>query len=99
MSRGNKYKENIKKYDSIKEYNLDEAVELLSGFNKANFDESIDVSINLGVDPKHADQLIRGTVSLPNGTGKNVKVVVVTKDDISEMEWDSKLNGSVWETD
>jgi len=81
MFRGKKYKNNLSKLDSSKEYHLDEAVDLLQSFDKPGFDESVDISINLGVDPKHADQLIRGTVSLPNGTGKKVKVVVVTKDD------------------
>ena len=81
MFRGKKYKNNISKLDLSKEYNLDEAVDILQSFDKPSFDESIDISVNLGVDPKHADQLVRGTVSLPNGTGKNVKVVVVTKDD------------------
>jgi len=56
-------------------------VDLLHSFNHSKFDESVDISVNLGVDPKHADQLVRGTVSLPNGTGKKVKVVVVAKDD------------------
>ena len=81
MFRGKKYKENNSKYDSYKEYSLDEAVDFLSGFQKANFDESVDISVNLGVDPRHADQLVRGTVSLPNGTGKDVKAVVITNDD------------------
>ena len=81
MYRGKKYKNNLSKLDSSKEYQLDEAVELLQSFDKSGFDESVDISVNLGVDPKHADQLVRGTVSLPNGTGKKVKVVVVTKDD------------------
>ena len=81
MFRGKKYKNNLSKLDSSKEYNLDEAVDLLQSFDKPGFDESVDISVNLGVDPKHADQLVRGTVSLPNGTGKKVKVVVVTKDD------------------
>ncbi len=81
MFRGKKYKNNISKLDLSKEYNLDEAVDILQSFDKPSFDESIDISVNLGVDPKHADQLVRGTVSLPNGTGKNVRVVVVTKDD------------------
>ena len=81
MFRGKKYKNNISKLDLSREYNLDEAVDILQSFDKPSFDESIDISVNLGVDPKHADQLVRGTVSLPNGTGKNVKVVVVTKDD------------------
>ena len=76
-----RYIENIEKYDNLKEYALDEAVKILSNFVSTKFDESVDLSINLGVDPKHADQLVRGTVSLPHGTGKDVKVVVVTKDD------------------
>ena len=86
MSRGKKYKKNFEQYDSVKEYALVDAVELLSNFEKSNFDESVDVSINLGVDPRHADQLVRGTVSLPNGTGKDVKAVVVTKDDEKSKE-------------
>jgi len=86
MSRGKKYKKNFEQYDSAKEHALVDAVELLSNFEKSNFDESVDVSINLGVDPRHADQLVRGTVSLPNGTGKDVKAVVVTKDDEKSKE-------------
>ena len=80
MFRGKKYKNSLSKYDSSSEYNLEEAVGILQSFDKSSFDESVDISVNLGVDPKHADQLVRGTVSLPNGTGKKVKVVVVTKD-------------------
>ena len=76
-----RHKENVEKYDSSKEYALSEAVEILSSFKSTKFDESIDLSVNLGVDPKHADQLVRGTVSLPHGTGKDVKVIVVCKDD------------------
>ena len=81
MLRGKKYNNNLSKLDSNKEYRLDEAVDILQSFDKRKFDESVDISVNLGVDPKHADQLVRGTVSLPNGTGKKVKVVVVAKDD------------------
>ena len=81
MFRSKKYKNNLSKLDLSKEYHLDKAVDILQSFDKPSFDESIDISVNLGVDPKHADQLVRGTVSLPNGTGKDVKVVVVTKDD------------------
>ena len=76
-----RYKSNIDKFDRIKEYTIKEAIDILSNFEKTKFDESVDLSINLGVDPKHADQLVRGTVSLPNGTGKDVKVVAITKDD------------------
>ena len=81
MSFGKRYKENLSKLNQEKEYGLEEAVDLLHSFNHSKFDESVDISVNLGVDPKHADQLVRGTVSLPNGTGKKVKVVVVAKDD------------------
>ena len=76
-----RHKENVEKYDSSKEYALSEAVEILSSFKSPKFDESIDLSVNLGVDPKHADQLIRGTVSLPHGTGKDIKVVAICSDD------------------
>ena len=76
-----RYNNNIESYDKIKEYTVIDAVDLLHNFKKPKFDESIDLSISLGVDPKHADQIVRGTVIMPNGTGKNVKVVVITKDD------------------
>ena len=81
MFRGKKYKNSLSSYDSAIEYGLDKAVDILHGFPKSNFDESVDISVNLGVDPRHADQLVRGMVSLPNGTGKKVKVVVISKDD------------------
>ena len=76
-----RYNNNIESYDKIKEYTVIDAVDLLHNFKRPKFDESIDLSISLGVDPKHADQIVRGTVIMPNGTGKNVKVVVITKDD------------------
>ena len=76
-----RYLENISQYDKIKEYSITEAVDILQGFGRPKFDESIDLSVNLGVDPKHADQIVRGTVLMPNGTGKNIKVIVITKDD------------------
>jgi len=77
---GKRHKENITKVDAMKEYQLNEAVSILKESKASKFDESIDIAVNLGVDPKHADQLVRGTVSLPHGTGKEVKVLVVTKD-------------------
>ena len=55
---------------------VEEAVTLIKKNAKAKFDETVDISINLGVDPRHADQMVRGTVSLPNGTGKTVRVGV-----------------------
>ena len=79
MSR--RYMENTKDLDKLKSYNVTEAVSLLKGMTAAKFDETVEVAINLGVDPKHADQVVRGTVSLPNGTGKDVKILVIAKGD------------------
>jgi len=74
MLRGKKYKDSLSSYDPLEEYGLDKAIDLLHGFSKSKFDESVDISVNLGVDPRHADQLVRGMVSLPNGTGKKLKL-------------------------
>lgn len=63
----------------VKEYSLEEAVKFLKGASTVKFNESVDCAIRLGVDPKHADQMVRGTVSLPHGTGKEVKVLVITR--------------------
>lgn len=62
-----------------KEYLLEEAIKILKDCSKVKFDESVDCAIRLGVDPRHADQMIRGTVSLPHGTGKKVTVLVIAK--------------------
>ena len=67
--------------DKNKDYSIDEAVALVKQFANAKFDETIEVSINLGVDPRHADQMVRGVVALPNGTGKDVRVAVFAKGD------------------
>ena len=77
---GKRHKSNLNDTDSNLDYLLNDAINKIKDLKSANFDETVDLAINLGVDPKHADQLVRGTVSLPNGTGKNVKVVVMTKD-------------------
>ena len=74
----------MEKIDRDKEYGLKEAAELLLSCIKPKFDESIEMAINLGVDPKHADQIVRGTVSLPNGIGKDIKVLVFAKDNLAE---------------
>jgi large subunit ribosomal protein L1 len=65
------------KLDKVKEYTLAEAVKAIKEVSKVKFDESLDCAIRLGVDPRHADQMVRGTVSLPHGTGKQVKVLVL----------------------
>lgn len=66
-------------FKEAKEYSLEEAVKSLKETSSVKFNESLDCAIRLGVDPKHADQMVRGTVSLPHGTGKKVKVLVITK--------------------
>ena len=66
-----------RKYDSMKSYMLDEAISILQDLKYSNFDESVDLSFNLGVDPKHADENIRFTTPLPHGTGKKVSVLVI----------------------
>ena len=81
MSKSKRYTENIEKIDTDKGYNLDEAINIISESKKVKFDETIDLAINLGVDPKHADQVVRGIVSLPHGTGKKMKVLVIAKGD------------------
>ncbi len=69
------------KRDELKEYAVDEAIALIKDMPAAKFDETVDLSFRLGVDPKHADQMVRGAVVLPNGIGKNVRVAVFAKGD------------------
>ena len=66
--------------DRTKAYELSAAVALVKGHAKAKFDETIEISINLGVDPRHADQMVRGVVAMPNGTGKSMRVAVFARD-------------------
>ena len=80
MTKSRRFEDLEKKLDRDKFYSIEEGVLLLKD-STAKFNETVDVAINLGVDPRHADQLVRGTVSLPNGTGKDVKVLVITQGD------------------
>jgi large subunit ribosomal protein L1 len=77
--RGKKYNETRKKVDRTIKYDLEAAVRLLTETSYARFDETVDIAIRLGVDPKKADQMIRGTVVLPHGTGKTSRVLVFAK--------------------
>ncbi len=77
--RGKKYQEAKKKITAINKSDFNEAVQVSIDSSFAKFDETIDVSVKLGVDPRHADQMVRGSVVLPNGTGKEVKIVVFAK--------------------
>ena len=69
------------KVDSTKQYNIDEAVQLIKELSTVKFEETVDVAINLGIDPRKSDQAVRGATSLPNGTGKSVKVAVFAAGD------------------
>ena len=79
MKTSKRFTEARKKVDRNSEYSLEEGIELLKQTSTARFDESVEISMNLGVDPRHADQNIRGVVSLPYGTGKTKRVLVFTK--------------------
>jgi len=79
MKRGKRYQEAMKAYDKASLYAPEEAVKLVKQTATAKFDETIEVSVRLGVDPRHADQLVRGAIVLPHGTGKTVKVLVFAK--------------------
>ena len=79
MKRGKRYRELLKKIDRTKQYTLDEAIELLPQLKSAKFDESVEATYVLNVNPKFADQNIRGVITLPHGTGKEVKVLVFAK--------------------
>ena len=79
MSQSKNQKAFEEKLDKMKEYSLEDAIVLLKESSFAKFDETLELSINLGVDPRHADQNIRVSASLPNGTGREVKVLVVTQ--------------------
>ena len=77
---GKKYSDSMKLIDRTKQYDPDEAIALVKQTAKAKFDETIEISVRLGVDPRHADQQVRGAVVLPNGTGKTVRVLAFVKE-------------------
>jgi len=87
MSSSKRFLENCEAINTLKEYSVFEAVSLLKGGKPVKFDETVEVAVNLGVDPRHSDQIVRGTVALPHGTGKDVKVLVFAKGDkVAEAE-------------
>lgn len=79
--RGKRWADLRKAVDPNTRYTLDQGLELLKQVSKAKFDESVDVAVRLGVDPKHADQMVRGACALPHGTGKTVRVLVFAQGD------------------
>ena len=85
MKYGKKYAESIKAYDRAQAYDNADAMKIVVDTAKAKFDETIELHVRLGVDPKQADQQVRGVIVLPNGTGKNVKVLVIAKGDKADV--------------
>lgn len=91
MAHGKKYREAASRYDKEHRYSAREALDLVKSLASANFDETVEVVYNLGIDPRKADQLVRGTVSLPHGTGKEVRVAVFCP---PEKEAEAKAAGA-----
>lgn len=84
MKHGKHYVDSIKEIDRSKQYDSDEALALVCKSAKAKFDETVELHVRLGVDSRHADQQVRGAVILPNGTGKDVRVVAIAKGDAAK---------------
>jgi large subunit ribosomal protein L1 len=91
MKRGKRYRDSVARIDRTREYPLEEAVDVLKNLPAAKFVETVEFSANLGVNPKHADQQVRGTVLLPHGTGRDVRVLVLTR---GEKEQEAKEAGA-----
>ena len=85
MKYGKKYADSLKAYDRSKAYDVDEAMGLAVDTAKAKFDETIELHVRLGVDPRQADQQVRGVLVLPNGTGKSKKVLVIAKGEKADV--------------
>jgi large subunit ribosomal protein L1 len=79
MAQGKRLKATYEKIDRTKTYTLPEAIALVKAASKVKFDETVELSMNLGIDPRHADQMVRGLISLPNGTGKTVRIGVFAR--------------------
>ena len=82
--RGKRLNSAYEAFDKSVDHGVSDAVKIILDSKKTKFDETVEVAINLGVDPRHADQMVRGVVSLPNGTGKTVTIVVFAKEDKAE---------------
>ena len=79
MKHGKKYQDSAKLIDHLNQYDPDQACNLVVQTGKAKFDETVEISVRLGVDPRHADQQVRGAVVLPHGTGRTIRVLVIAK--------------------
>ena len=79
MARGKRYREALEAFDRDESYSWEDAVRILKGFPKRKYDETVELSLHLGIDGRQADQALRGTVMLPHGTGKDLRVLVITQ--------------------
>lgn len=89
MARGKKYKQALEKFERTKTYTWEEAVKITKAFPTRKFDETVELSFNLGIDGRQADQIVRGTVMLPHGTGKDVRILVITQGDLVQAAQDA----------
>ena len=85
MKYGKKYVDSVKSFDTTKQYDVAEALDIVLATSKAKFDETIEFHTKLGVDPKQADQQVRGVIVLPNGTGKTMRVLVIAKGEKADI--------------
>jgi large subunit ribosomal protein L1 len=95
--RSKSYKVKVDKLDRIQRYSFDKAVEILKSLPKAKFDETLDLAIKLGIDPKQSDQNVRGAVPLPKGTGKKVRVTVIAEPDLAKKALDAGADNAGFE--
>ena len=84
MARGKKYLQALEKMDREKAYSIEDAVGLLKSFPALKFDQTVEITLNLGIDGRQADQILRGTVMLPHGTGKDIRVLVIAQGEIAQ---------------
>lgn len=89
MARGKRYREALDAFDREESYSWEDAVRILKGFPKRKYDETVELSLNLGIDGRQADQALRGTVMLPHGTGKDLRVLVITQGPLEQEAKDA----------
>jgi|TARA_B110000263_G_scaffold184257_1_gene161800 large subunit ribosomal protein L1 len=89
MARGKRYREALEAFDRDESYSWEDAVRILKGFPKRKYDETVELSLHLGIDGRQADQALRGTVMLPHGTGRDLRVLVITQGPLEQEAKDA----------